>query len=293
MLEQFGVFAKKYLFPIVIIFFGLMLVIKGGTADADTHIMQTKGFLYGGLSILAMGVITILYMLDIINKIVHISLMVILLCVTIWLTATTISSVKDTIVKIDTKKETDKFVKQALSDIRECQLEFKKKYGLYAENFAQLSKFLKNDKVMDINKSFSEGYTNLPEGKIEDPEHIAILGYDVVKDEKLLEEYDEIEAVKVGIMIYDTVWYDVMDVLFTSKEALMKERSYVFEINNLAKVPMNDTAEFVMKSDTLDDGTPVFMAKNPHPYDPFNTKDTLMIGSLKESRTTGNWSGAN
>lgn len=293
MLEQLGLLSKKLLFPLIIIVFGLMLVIKGASADPDTEIMQTKGFLYGGLSILAMGIITVLYMLEIINRIVHLGLMVILFIVTVWLTIRTVTSVKDTITKIELKKTTDKFVQQGLSDIRDIQVSFKKKYGKYAVNFAQLSAFLQKDSIMDVIKSFSPDYPNgMPEGNIVNPEHIKILGYDPIKNEREMEEYDDEEAIKVGIMISDTTWTPVMNVLFSSKEALEKERTFMFEPGNIAKVPMNDTATFIMAADTLDDGTPVFMAKDPFPYDPFNKKDTLMIGSLKESKTTGNWSGA-
>ena len=63
----------------------------------------------------------------------------------------------------------------------------------------------------------------------------------------------------------------------------------MFEVNNLSNVPLSDSSEFLMFADTLDGGTPVFLVKNPYPYDPFNTKDTLMMGSLTESKNTGNW----
>ena len=69
MLEKFGLIAKKFLFPIIIIIAGLLVVIKGVSADAETNIMQTNGFLFGGLAILLMGIIILLYILEIINRI--------------------------------------------------------------------------------------------------------------------------------------------------------------------------------------------------------------------------------
>ena len=60
---------------------------------------KLSGFLYGGLAILLMGVITLLYILEIINRIVHLVLMVILFCSTLGLGVMTINSVNDTIAE--------------------------------------------------------------------------------------------------------------------------------------------------------------------------------------------------
>ena len=150
MLEKFGLIAKKFLFPIIIIVAGLLIVIKGASADAETNIMQTSGFLYGGLAILLMGVITLLYILEIINRIVHLVLMVILFCSTLGLGVMTINSVNDTIAEMDLKEKTDNFIKQGLSDIRDIQVEYKKKYGVYTSSFSVLKNFLLKDSIMDI-----------------------------------------------------------------------------------------------------------------------------------------------
>lgn len=288
MLEKLGLVAKKFIFPAVVIFAGLLLVLKGTSADPETNIMQTEGFLYGGLAILIMGVITLLYILEIINRVVHMILMVVLFGFTVVLAILTVNSVQNTIAQIELKETTDDFVKQGLSDIRDVQVSFKKKYGMYARTFPILENFLENDSIMDIMQSFGEGYLNMPEGAISQ-EHIKKLGYDPMKDDILIESYDEDEALKVGILVNDTVWYPVMGIIFTNKEALAKERAFMFEVENFRKVPMNDTATFIMMADTLDNGTNVFIIQDPVPFDPFNTKDTLTIGSMKESKNTGNW----
>jgi len=289
MLEKFGLIAKKFLFPIIIIIAGLLVVIKGMSADAETNIMQTGGFLYGGLAILLMGIITLLYILEIINRIVHLVLMAILFCSTIGLGIMTINSVNDTIAEMDLKDKTDKFIKQGLSDIRDIQVEYKKKYGVYTSSFPALKVFLLKDSIMDILRSNGDDYPNgMPDGRVT-LEHGVLLGYDPIRDDALYESYDELEALKVGIFINDTIWRGVMGVIFDNESALKKEREFMFEVSNLSNVPLSDSSKFLMFADTLDGGTPVFLVKNPYPFDPFNTKDTLMMGSMTESKNTGNW----
>ena len=289
MLEKFGLIAKKFLFPTIIIIAGLLVVIKGVSADAETNIMQTNGFLYGGLAILLMGIITLLYILEIINRTVHLVLMAVLFCSTLGLGIMTINSVNDTIAEMDLKEKTDNFIKQGLSDIRDIQVEYKKKYGLYTSSFSSLKSFLLNDSIMDILRSNGDDYPNgMPDGRVS-LEHGESLGYDPIRDDALYESYDESEALKVGIFINDTIWRPVMSVIFDNESALKKEREFMFEVSNLSNVPLSDSSNFLMFADTLDGGTPVFLVKNPYPFDPFNTKDTLMMGSMTESKNTGNW----
>ena len=55
MLEKFGLIAKKFLFPTIIIIAGLLVVIKGMSADAETNIMQTRRLSIWWLSYLING----------------------------------------------------------------------------------------------------------------------------------------------------------------------------------------------------------------------------------------------
>ena len=142
---------------------------------------------------------------------------------------------------------------------------------------------------MDILRSNGDDYPNgMPDGRVT-LEHGDSLGYDPIRDDALYESYDESEALKIGIFINDTIWRGVMGVIFDNESALKKEREFMFEVSNLSNVPLSDSSKFLMFADTLDGGTPVFLVKNPYPFDPFNTKDTLMMGSMTESKNTGNW----
>ena len=44
MLEQIGVFSKKFMFPLMIIVAGIVLIIVGNTIDPTTNIKQTNDF---------------------------------------------------------------------------------------------------------------------------------------------------------------------------------------------------------------------------------------------------------
>ena len=284
MLEKLSLQVVKFWFPGILIIVGLILLISGITPDENSGVSQTQGFVYGALSILAMGVITALYMADIISRGVQVILMVILLIVTTWLTITTISSIKDTIAKIEKKTRLDGKIKQALVDIMDIQVEFKKKNGTYAKDFDALRDFLIYGEIYDISPRGS-----VPDGKIS-PEYYSILEYDAIENEKEIEEWDEAEALKAGVLKYDTTWIPVFEQLFTGEAALEKERVYPFQVANLALVPENEEKiQFTMQTAYLPDSIPAVRIFDPAPYDPFEKLDTLAIGSLASAKQSGNW----
>ena len=59
----------------------------------------------------------------------------------------------------------------------------------------------------------------------------------------------------------------------------------------VTKLNQNSNAKFYMKTDLIDQGgvkTPVLLLKDMKPFD---KTDTLMVGSLTDANTSGNWSG--
>jgi NurA-like 5'-3' nuclease len=61
----------------------------------------------------------------------------------------TINSVNDTIAEMDLKEKTDNFIKQGLSDIRDIQVEYKKKYHML-DKFGLIAK-----KILISNYNYS------------------------------------------------------------------------------------------------------------------------------------------
>lgn len=293
MLENLGLFAKKYLFPIVITIVGIGLLILGLKIEPVSGEQQTTGFILGAVAVLIMGVVSLLYTLELIHRMVHLGIMVVLFAACGVLTFMSYNSLQDTIAKRNQKTKVDKHVKQGLSDVRDIQVAYKKVYGKYAPNFEELKRFLEEDKVFDVVKN------GTPPDRRPTPEESAILGYDLIADEnKIIDGIQEDEAVLLGFMTIDTVYYPVMEDLFTGVEAQKRNRAFPFEIGKLDIVPMNSTSEkFVLETlDVQEDSVTThhyFLAYDPNPFDPFKktdqSRDTLKIGSLVERSTSGNW----
>ncbi len=167
-------------------------------------------------------------------------------------------------------------IKQRLIDIRKAQIEYKNVHKVHAANFAELSKFLKEEKLPFLIK---EG---------------------VLTDEQLEKGMTEQEAVKKGLIKRDTVWVLAVDTLFGKD----------YNVDQLAIVPGLDI-QFSMDTATLTSGSgytvKVFQAGVT--YDQYlgdlnkqllyNLKDKaakmnkypgLRVGSIEEiNNNAGNW----
>jgi len=298
MLEQLGLLSKKFMFPIVIIAFGIILVMKGLEVDPATNIKQTSDFLLGAYAILGAGIISLLYALDLINKYVNLVAMLVLFGLTAFFAVKSVKSIQKTIAQREAKERWDEITKQALSDIRDVQVEYKKKHGYYAPDYNELKRFLKEDKVMDV---VIKG--DIPDRRLTDEEGKK-LGYNKLKDEEKYNDIDEMEAYQLGIIDIDTSWYPIMEIMYTGELAKKKNegRLYEFELEELGKVPADklpkikgldiEGLEYPMYTDTVrvdDELVAHLYIYDPKPYDPFVKRDTLKIGSKTEPKTNGSW----
>ena len=184
---------------------------------------------------------------------------------------------------IMTPKEFDKekdrresLIKARLIDIRKAQIEYKNVYKTHAGTFADLIKFLKDDKLPFLIK---EG---------------------VLTDEQLEKGMTEKEAVKKGLIKRDTVWVVAKDTLFGAN----------YNVDDLANVP-GAGVQFSMDTATLTSGSgyTVKVFEAGVKYDDYlgdldkqlvvNLKDKaeklgkyagLRVGSLTEiNNNAGNW----
>ena len=111
-------------------------------------------------------------------------------------------------------------IKARLIDIRKAQIEYKNVYKTHAGSFADLIKFLKDDKLPFLIK---EG---------------------VLTDEQLEKGMTEKEAVKKGLIRRDTVWVVAKDTLFGAN----------YNVDDLANVP-GAGIKFTMDTATLTSGS--------------------------------------
>ncbi len=297
MLEQIGVLSKKFMFPVILIVVGILLITTGLKVDPSTGISQTNDFLLGAYAILGAGVITLLYMMDIINKIVNIVLLLILFVITGVFAVKSYNSIQTTITQRNKKEAWDLNTIQALSDIRDVQVAYKKEYGYFAPNYKELQRFLKEEKVMDriITGDIEDRRLTLEEGKL--------LGYKMPKDEDKYAEIDEDEAVLLNMISIDTIYYPIMEVMFTGEQARKKNegRLYEFKIEGLGTLDKEHlpviegydyNLEYPLYTDTVrvdEDLISHLYIYDPKPYDPFVKRDTLSIGSKTETKTNGSW----
>jgi Ca2+/Na+ antiporter len=297
MLEQLGLFTKKYLFAAILIITGLVLVIMAVTPEAVIEKTQSTWFLIGGISILVAGIVTLLYVLEIISKVIHLAVMSLLFVTCAILTVLSVQSLNETMEKIKLYETYEKNAKQSLEDIRTIQLAYKKKYGIFAPDFKELKRFIENDEVYrTIPKVLHES------GKIPDrqpnAEEIAILGYDPFEDEAFIKDgIDESEAIKLGYYKVDTIWIPVLENLFFNEEAQSSEivRRFDFDPSkvDVVRTPTDTLVNFIMNSVELDSATNAFTVYDPYAYNPFKevgqSRDTMRLGNLSDGSTNGSW----
>ena len=244
-MEERSLLIKKYIFPAIVILLGLLLL-NTALFSGTGSINQSGTFLIGAIVVLLMGVVTVLYIKEIIGKNTHLKILFALLISCLFLGYSTYNSISTTIAQIELKKEIDVNIKQGLRDIEIVQLEYKKKYGWYSDNFEELKRFLSQDSVYSIS---TMGV--VPDYKIT-AEHAEILGYDAILDYIQLESYDEKEALICGLLTKDTSWINVLEKLFPSTSDSTNNRLYAFKIENLDLVPMSDKKYFKMYAGILE-----------------------------------------
>jgi hypothetical protein len=245
-MDQISLYIKKYIFPGLIFISGLALLKMGIFSESGTNITQSSAFILGAIIICIMGVTTFLYLSDVISKKFHVIILGILLIGCFFLGKQTYDSVNNTIVQIELKKEINTHIKQGLRDIESIQIEYKKKFGWYSSNFAELKRFLVVDSVYSIST-----HGTVPDTKIT-PEHAEFLGYDPIQDYILIESYDEKEALACGLLTKDTSWINVQEKIFPAITDSVSNRIFEFNIDNLSFVPKSNKKIFTMKSDILE-----------------------------------------
>ena len=269
-MKQLSVLTKKYIFPILVIITGLILVKIGIFPDKETGISQNDNFLYGALTILLMGVIILLYVLDVIkNRMFHLaSILLLLIPLSLFLINSVYGSINNTIDQIERKKIQDKYVKQGLNDIKEIELEYKKKYGWFSSDFNELKRFMLEDSVYSISTfslefdstkmDFVKVQATIPDTKITS-EHQAVLGYNPMSDFILIESYDEDEALKCGLIFKDTTWENVLAKLFKNDLSETEERIFLFDIAKFKYVQnVNEQITFSLQSNILESDDEAF-----------------------------------
>ena len=176
------------------------------------------------------------------------------------------NSIDSKIVLTENVAIRSKVVQQKLEQIRDAQVEYKKVRGEYAGTFEQLVDFLENDSIVQVKM----------EGEVPD----SLLG-------------KEAEALRLGIIIRDTVKIPV-------REELFKENFQSF-VDSISYIPFSGGEKFTIAAGELEKGkmkVKVFEVKAPitSVFKGLKTDNEgidmsvfIAIGSMEEPTTNGNW----
>ena len=252
----------KLIFPILLILVGLFFLIFGLSNN------QSDWFNFAGLFITLAGISTLLYTLDKINLMVHRILLVVFLVISVASAYFNYRSISDRIDYLAKKQRIETQVIQRLKDIRTVQMAYKDRYEKFTPDFDTLIHFLRTDSVMEVYKE-----TVAPDSMKE-----------------ALDTLDEFTAWEMGLLVRDTFYIKVEEYILENEKS-KKGRAHKFYIDSLPFVPMrSDQLRFVMDAGTITNASgqvlPVFEVKDPDPFDPDHQ---LIVGSMDEANTDGNW----
>jgi hypothetical protein len=304
---------SKYIVPGLFFICGIFGLIVGLSVNRETGVEQSSWFINGGIVLTVMGLLMGLHIKGLFKRKIAIIFVPVLIALCGWFMYMNYMSVKERIDLGIEKDVYDESVKQALLDIRDIELAFKKTYLKYSSSAQELQSFLENGFVKYVSNKCDE--RPIPDGRMT-LEQADSLGIDINTDEgnRQMERIDDYEAVALGLITRDTVNIPAMDFIFNGhticpcndsitneflydvKVAPMNnpnKRAYAFDANQIWKKRSHEKGEsYTLMADDIGDSTsakPVFTVYDGNPFDPFNSKDTLRVGKLSKHMTEGNW----
>jgi len=308
-MDFFGIiwdFVKRYLLSIAILLASVYLIYNGlkqqKLGDEGEVLRQTQLYLFAGIALLIAGVVSLLYVSDLIKKMPHMALTyVIFPLIIVALVVFSFTSVKGDIDFDSVKKVQYREIKQNLKDLRDAQLEYRNKHKKFASTMDSLIYFIKNEEINQISKNgavpdeVTREYADYLFGEGEDiPQFI-----DEEQTWLLAQSGQFPELVDFR---RDTNQVKVLEKVFLNEKAMKKRKrlsDLPFNVDSLRYVPFsNGKVEFQLQAGSITKGNgevPVFRIFDPNPMkftllDPEKAaKDTLIIGSLEKAMTNGNW----
>lgn len=160
----------------------------------------------------------------------------------------------------------DLAVQERLTRIAEAQIEYKKVRGQYADTFEGLIDFLENDSIPVI----------FMDGEVPD----SLIGR-------------EAEALALGIITRDTTQTPVREILF--------KENFKSIVDSMIYVPYADGVQFVIQAGSIEKNKQNVSVFSVTSYlkdiyigletsnEGYDMKDSLMVGSMEEATTNGNW----
>jgi len=264
---------SRFWFPALSIIAGLIMLVSAFDAEAP----QPAEVKIGAACILFVGIVSLLFLLDVIRKPLRIAILFLSLIGAAFLYMKSSESIT---LEIAERKQA-KFVKdqtvQGLKDVRSALEAFKLTNGRYTQDLDELVAFVRGGTVPKMMKIGQIPDSIASEEKAMELGLIVKMPYDMTPE----------EVKEAGLIVRDTVRISVMEDKFDNDFA-RKTRLFPFDIEYIKSAPVSKKP-WDIKTGVANMGgvqQPVVQVKDPEPY-----KDgkALKIGSLKDAHLNGNW----
>ena len=300
---QFG----RFIGPVILIVLGVILLIKttkvtiveqfNPNGDPILHeLVQSPEFRIASLFLIFVGIIWLLYVLNLLKSFVGIAVSVITLGAALFLLSKDYFIIKKD-VDFDNKKEMIfKEIKGRINDIKIAQNEFKNEFGVYTNNMDSLIDYVKNGKTIKFDRKGT-----LPTRTLTREEADFIYGKKANKaldnnitdvEAKALLQMPVVPSDLIGI-VRDTVYVPVIQSVFQAESYIeqrkKKDLMFDFHPDSLRYIPFSgkevliDTAS-VTRGDLR---ISTLLIQMPHEID---TAFTHTIGDTTDNSLKDNWS---
>jgi len=252
-------FISKFLFPIVLGFFGLLMLIN--SLKPGQH--QTVLFMLASIVLMSSSVLMILLSLGKISMAMARNLLGLFIVLALLLAYGNFRSIQNDIRYEKAWKSRYELVKKRLEKIREAQLAFREVKGKYCNNFDELIRFIKTDSVKLVLKIG------------DDEDTLAMLSKDKTR------------------WLRDTVWRPVLGSKFLPKDYPLDSLRFI-PFGDTARFVLQ--SGFIKLSE--EDSQPVFEASAKFhlflsdlakTFDKMLPDSSIRVGSMVEPTTNGNW----
>lgn len=261
----------KFWFPALCILGGISLLIA---ANGDNT--QNSLVMMGSAAILLVGIVSLLYLLDLVNKPLRIALSVVFALAAVYMVKANYDSIEDEIVYQEQVSLMKSKTIQGLKDMRAAEEAFFKVNGRYTQDLEELVAFVKNGELPQLKRIGA-----IPDS-VGSEEKARELGMIVKMPQGMTDE----QVKKAGMIVRDTVYISVMEAQFTNTIA-MNARKFPFDVDKMIYAPSSgkkwDAQTTIKNLGGVD--KQVLLITDPEPF----AGTALTIGSLDDAHLNGNW----
>ncbi len=299
--------AGRFLMPVLSIILGIYFFTKSvaptqvsqfnPNGDPIIHeYTQGAGFKIAALFFIIVGIIWLLYVLNVLKSYLGIAVGIISLVLASWLLYRDYQIIKKDVDYNNKRDMIYKEIKNRLNDLKIAQTEFKNEYGTYTNNIDSLIHYVKTGNTI---KFVRKG--TLPVRKLTREEADFIYGKKARKaldfnitdvEAKALLKMDSVPADLTKI-VRDTVYVPVLESVFQEASYLEQRKKkgidYPFHPDSLRLIPFSNKT-VLMDTSSVDRGeirVPTLLIRMPHDID---SLDTLKIGDTTDNSLKDNWS---